>query len=1748
MKINSVFHQNKWALITWLSLVMWFCSTSAWANDSRPLSCHQNIQISVGPSGMIVLTPEMMLSDTFSDYSPFTVSINGRGGNILTCDDIGKPIMVTVTDTRNNNSCWSNVSIEDKLPPRIFCRNDTLPCYVNPDTVDYSIYATATDNCDDDVEIFMSYIIDDFFCDRNFSSRVDLVFIATDNEGLMDTCRSSVYFEKVDINTTEFPLDTTLYCPIIDTLDLGVPLIDSLPINLLCEYVTFFRDDTMPGRCSGEFTIMREWTVMDWCPGGLTLTDIQEIMVLDSSGPVIQCPDTITVGTEADRCIGLYIIQPLQIADACGSGIMDTTFMGPGGRMYNTGDTIELERGFYDFVCTATDSCGNTSTCEKVVKVIDNIAPSLVCIPEIDIYLDSMGYAEMCIEDFDHHKNFYFDNCGIDSITIGKMDELCDSIHPEPLFCLTFCCEEVLQEVMIVITVKDSAGNENFCMINTNVLDTIPPEITESPNDTTISCTTDYRDTSLTGGRVVIEDNCLGILNLKIVDSVDIDVCKEGEVTRYFIACDPSGNADTAIQIITIVNNFIFDVDSIVWFGDTCIESCPVDSLPETIGGMPIIKGDSCDVVLISYTDSIVQDPDTVCLVIARTWTVRNECRDTVMVDSTQIITIKNYRPPVLSGPPADTTVNVGPDSCTVFIRLPELVATDCSTGLTVTNDCTGGGAIVARVFPVGRKVITYTATDACGNISTYQTIVTVQDLLGPGLTCPSDTTVNCNTPTDTATLGSPVAMDNCEESGEVSITFNDVINAGTCPQEFTIVRTFTATDSSGNTSTCVQNIMIQDTVGPVIICPSDTMVNCESSISSMNLGLATASDQCQVSVNSITERDSIVAGNCVQEFEIFRIFTATDSCGNSSSCIQTIIVVDTTGPDIVCPPDIVVSCSDQTDPMNTGFPTVTDNCAMGLNPTLRDSIVPGTGQTLRIIFRRWTVSDNCGNEASCEQMITVRDIQPPTIICPNDTTVECGERIDSLELFGSVNASDNCSGLIILSDTIYDLNICNVGTITRIFTAIDSVGNQSSCEQVITLVLSDTLKEEDITWPDSVINVDACMGISPDSMFVGMPEIDSMGASCFLLSVTFVDSADYNCVPGVCTTLTRKWTVIDSCQLDTTGQGIFCFTQEIRVVDTMKPVITGIMTDTVYLHPDSMCDAYFNIVAEADDCSGIRSITNNGRFGGNMRDTASGRYPRGLTPVTFIAEDSCCNADTQLIFIVVLDTIPPMISCRDSEKKIRGERPMETAEFCVSELIITATDNCDSDLDLRISFDPNNADDTCRVYNCDSLMGQPFLIRRLTLYISDLSGNQVTCVSTITVRDPDGVCSGGIIGGLVKTPNGLGIEEAQVELMGMSMQEMTDKNGAYSFGEMDKGQGYELQTSRNEDDPLNGITVKDVIMIQRHLLGMKEFTSPYQLLAADANASASIEVRDMIELKKLILGKEEELRYSPPWYFVDALYAFDDIKHPLDHPSAFEYKIDTLVSHMNIEFVGVKVGDVDMDAKVNRLQSNKTRSQNEVIVNIHQKSQMRENETGLAYIDFETDLIPAGWEFSLDFDDDLVKVNEVRLTGVGTSSIEYYVDQGRLVMIWTDALNEVNLTDMEILIQYDEIGNAEGSAFKLSEFRSKSLYDHDLVEFEMKETDLVMTNEGHQLILEQNKPNPFSGKTLIELYLPFDEEITFQVYEAGGRMVVNRKYAMNAGWNHIEVNADDLENRGMFLYKVISNAGLDIKRMLLVE
>jgi uncharacterized lipoprotein YddW (UPF0748 family) len=178
------------------------------------------------------------------------------------------------------------------------------------------------------------------------------------------------------------------------------------------------------------------------------------------------------------------------------------------------------------------------------------------------------------------------------------------------------------------------------------------------------------------------------------------------------------------------------------------------------------------------------------------TWTVTDVHGN--KATATQKVTVTDVEKPVVSAP-ADVVVPADPGLCSASaVVLGDATATDnCGVEGTPTSDA-------PETFSKGETVITWSVTDVHGNVGTATQKVTVEDREDPSITCPGDVQVACSVDRlVTVNFDTPSATDNCSEVDVVC----DPPSGSQFPVGSTPV-TVTATDSSGNKSTCTFNVV----------------------------------------------------------------------------------------------------------------------------------------------------------------------------------------------------------------------------------------------------------------------------------------------------------------------------------------------------------------------------------------------------------------------------------------------------------------------------------------------------------------------------------------------------------------------------------------------------------------------------------------------------------------------------------------------------------------------------------------------------------------------------------------------------------------------------------------------------------------------------------------------------------------------------------------------------------------------------
>jgi hypothetical protein len=605
------------------------------------------------------------------------------------------------------------------------------------------------------------------------------------------------------------------------------------------------------------------------------------------------------------------------------------------------------------------------------------------------------------------------------------------------------------------------------CTETIRLVDSIPPVIT-CPDTQIASCDS---TTILPIEMATAVDNCDNELEITYNDILPASC---SGFFRLWTAVDDCGNISTCIQQVLLSD----DSPPTILAPDDIEIECNANTDPQYTGTAS--ASDYCSEVALSYSDE--SSPTLSCTeIITRTWVAIDACGNSSSVQ--QIISRIDLTGPVIYNVPPGTNLQCG--------DVPEpanAIAVDACSGdtleVTLTENISQNGCrtMVQR---------TYTAIDSCGNASSLSRNIIIEDTQGPALTCPADYFLNCG---DNAygpdEIGYPEVSDNCSGS-DVSLSFQDSdLNMNTCPAE--ILRHWTAIDTCGNASDCIQRIYFLDTSPPSITCPEDITVDCSAggSIDPLFTGSATATDEC--TTVTISYNDGPLTGDCPKTF--LRTWIAMDACFNVSTCQQSIEIIDDAAPQMTCPPDISISCAYAgADPAVTGSPQVYDGC---LSFELSYSDGPIEGDCPKQFVRTWTATDECGNASTCQQSISLEDTMVPVITCPNDVELSCGSDTDPA-ITGTATAIDFCNNVDV---SYFDYEIstdCGIELI-RHWTATDLCGNSSSCNQTISF---STVESPIIDCP---ADIEVTCGGDIDPSITGYPEVE---VSCGTVTITYTDS-----------------------------------------------------------------------------------------------------------------------------------------------------------------------------------------------------------------------------------------------------------------------------------------------------------------------------------------------------------------------------------------------------------------------------------------------------------------------------------------------------------------------------------------------------------------------------------------------------------------------------------------------------------------
>ena len=366
----------------------------------------------------------------------------------------------------------------------------------------------------------------------------------------------------------------------------------------------------------------------------------------------------------------------------------------------------------------------------------------------------------------------------------------------------------------------------------------------------------------------------------------------------------------------------------------------------------------------------------------------------------------------------------------------------------------------------------------------------------------------------------------------------------------------------------------------------------------------------------------------------------------------------------------------------------------------------------------------------------------------------------------------------------------------------------------------------------------------------------------------------------------------------------------------------------------------------------------------------------------------------------------------------------------------------------------------------------------------------------------------------------------------------ISDNHGHYEYNVSGTAQRHYVTGLLNTGTK-EGVNTLDLIRMQKHLLGIQPFESPYQYIAADINRSNTLTALDVIELRKLILGKINSFEGNTSWRLGDAAQELR-----MEAPWDFRETIvlpGTGIDIGNAHLRGVKVGDVTGSIPGVRETMLTTRNTVPAIIEI-ENVPVRNGMPSTAA--FTTNGISNlhGMQLTLDLRD--VEFINMTSKGIDITSDNYAItDDGQLSISWDNIPDPVELSDGDVLFELNFVGRRNGM---LADFVSRSVLEENIV-FDPDErlAHIVLSETGSTGGFLDIFPNPFSEGTTLAFEVEEEGEVIFLFYNTEGRVLnrINQHY--QAGTHALWISSDALQETGLIFCHLITGTQLYSGRIL---
>ncbi len=665
---------------------------------------------------------------------------------------------------------------------------------------------------------------------------------------------------------------------------------------------------------------------------------------------------------------------------------------------------------------------------------------------------------------------------------------------------------------------------------------------------------------------------------------------------------------------------------------------------------------------------------------------------------------------------------------------------------------------------------------------------------------------------------------------------------------------------------------------------------------------------------------------------------------------------------------------------------------------------------------------------------------------------------------------------------------------------------------------------------------------------------------------------------------------------------GSWQYSQQIKIFDNTAPIVdftepdptctVELACDAEVIYPFTVTEGcltdqlQFTLELDAGADGTIDAdLSDQGLISGTYPDyTISGSFPVGNHRFELSIEDACGNLGKVSMPFSVVDCYVPEPNCFDGFEAVLtalttpvdvnndGILDEAAVEVFAAELASCNVEDCSAPLRFSVNRvgEVASVDQTTLMLTCEDRY-------RITVevYVWDNAFNPYAvqpdgsiggpnykyCTAEVIIRDPNEVCNDCeedlLLEGSIMTEAANSVEDVSIILEGpVPTNTATETNGSFEFIGMEENARYTIRPFKDGDDR-NGITTLDVLLIQNHLLGGNTLDTPYKLIAADVNQSGTLTTLDLLQLRALLLGDIESFPQNTSWRFVDRAYEFPQANNPWSDNFPESITTEDLTScQFDLDFVAIKVGDVNGTAKANQLMSLEERGAAEGL-GFELKDQFF--KAGKTYtVDFKTNDLAdiLGYQFALTFDPSALLLQDIQY---GVAQEENFgltqLENGLLLTSWNhNSLEPIQADPDNKPIVFSLVFKAKtnGKLKDLINVSDRSLapeaYDLEQEKVGVEigfNTGIYATTEP---VLYQNFPNPFRQETRITFELPEAASVKLAVQDVTGKVVKSISGKYDQGEHTLVLDGDEIPTGVLYYTLEVGNDFAKTKKMIRIE